>query len=196
MFVLRRPLVGMVLQHGKFDELDALITSRALGGFSVGLVGFSVYLFVLRGFYAHDDARTPFVINLFENVINIVLAFVLVEEYGVLGLGLAFAIAYLVSAVWALQVMSYKVRGFATAPTLVALAKMLAAAVVMAEVTWLVARGVGGNRGVDALTRVAVAGGAGLIVYILVLMGMGTPELRQAFERVRQRLVRRNASPA
>jgi hypothetical protein len=56
----------MVLQHGKFDEIDTIVTSRALAGFSVGLVGFSVYLFVLRGFYAHGDAKTPFVINLFE----------------------------------------------------------------------------------------------------------------------------------
>ena len=35
-----------------------------------------VYLFVLRGFYAHQDTRTPFVINVVENVLNIVLAFV------------------------------------------------------------------------------------------------------------------------
>ena len=42
---------------------DADNASRALGGFALGLVGFSVYLFVLRGFYAHQDTRTPFVIN-------------------------------------------------------------------------------------------------------------------------------------
>ena len=81
MFVLRRPIVGMVLQHGKFDAARRARSRAARSaGSRVGLVGFSVYLFVLRGFYAHDDARTPFVINLFENVINIVLAFVLVEQ--------------------------------------------------------------------------------------------------------------------
>jgi hypothetical protein len=154
MFVLRRPLIGMVLQHGNFDEVDALVTSRALAGFSVGLVGFSVYLFVLRGFYAHGDARTPFVVNLVENVVNVVLAFALVDRYGVLGLGLAFAIAYLVSALWALQVLSYKLRGFPIRETLVAFGKMLAAAAVMAEVTWLVSRAVGGNAGLAALARV------------------------------------------
>jgi putative peptidoglycan lipid II flippase len=117
MFVLRRPLIAMLLQHGNFEEPDTIVTSRALAGFSVGLVGFSVYLFLLRGFYANTDAKTPFTINLFENAINIVLAFVLVDRYGVLGLGLAFAIAYLLSALWALQVMSYKVRGFPVGAT-------------------------------------------------------------------------------
>ena len=89
MFVLRRPIVGALLQHGEYGADDALATSRALGGFALGLVGFSVYLFVLRGFYAHHDTRTPFVVNVFQNAINVVLAIILVDRYGVLGLGLA-----------------------------------------------------------------------------------------------------------
>ena len=56
------------LQHGEFSEQAARhAPAGALAGFSLGLVGFSVYLFVLRGFYAHQDTRTPFVINLVEN---------------------------------------------------------------------------------------------------------------------------------
>jgi putative peptidoglycan lipid II flippase len=179
----------MVLQHGNFDAGDALVTSRALAGFAVGLVGFSVYLFLLRGFYAHDDAKTPFTINLFENVINIVLAFVLVDEYGVLGLGLAFSIAYLVSALLALQVMSYKVRGFPVRTLLAAIGRMLVAALVMAEVLWLVARAVGANAGIEALLRVTVAGVAGLVAYVVVLAILRVPELDQ----LRGRLVRRTA---
>ena len=63
--VTARPTIGALLQHGNFTAGAALNTSRALMGFSIGLVGFSVYLFVLRGFYAHNDTRTPFVINCF-----------------------------------------------------------------------------------------------------------------------------------
>ena len=67
---------------------------------------------MLRGFYAHQDTRTPFVINVCENVLNIVLAFVLVGRYGVLGLGLASPSPTSSVRVWALQVLSYKVPGF------------------------------------------------------------------------------------
>ena len=63
MLALARPIIGAFLQHGEFSEQAAVNTGRALAGFSIGLVGFSVYLFVLRGFYAHQDTRTPFVIN-------------------------------------------------------------------------------------------------------------------------------------
>ncbi len=187
MFVLRRPLIGLTLQHGNFDAGDALLTSRALAGFSLGLVGFSVYLFVLRGFYSHTDARTPFVINLFENLINIVLAVVLVGRFGVLGLGAAFAIAYALSAVWALQVLSYKVPGFEPRPILASLARMALATVVMMEVMWVVARLVGGDTGLDALLRVAVAGTAGLVAYVGLLVVLGVRELTMLRDRIASR---------
>ena len=59
--------MGQVLHAGP-------LTAEILQAFAVGLPGFSVYLYVLRGFYAHGDARTPFIINVFENLVNIALA--------------------------------------------------------------------------------------------------------------------------
>jgi putative peptidoglycan lipid II flippase len=187
MFVLRRPLIGLALQHGKFDAGAALSTSRALAGFSLGLVGFSVYLFVLRGFYAHGDARTPFTINLFENAINIGLAIVLVHRYGVLGLAASFAIAYVISALLALRVMSYKVPGFPVRDILSSVIRMLLAGVVMGEVMWLVAGRIGGDAGVEAAIRVAGAGSAGVIVYLVVCTMLGVHELDQLRSRLRAR---------
>ena len=187
MFVLRRPLIGMALEHGNFDAADALLTSRALAGFALGLVGFSVYLFVLRAFYAHTDARTPFVINLFENVVNIVLAFVLVGRFGVLGLGAAFAIAYLLSALWSLQVLAYKVPGFPLRSTLASLGRMALASLVMMEAAWLVATLVGANAGVGALVRVVAASVVGLVVYVAALTVLRVDELTQLRDRIASR---------
>ena len=187
MFVLRRPLIGMSLEHGNFDPADTLDTSRALAGFALGLVGFSVYLFVLRAFYAHTDARTPFVINVVENVINIVLAIVLAGRFGVLGLGAAFAIAYTVSSLWALQVLSYKVPGLQLRPILSSLLRMALAAAVMMEVMWVVARAVGGDAGLAALVRVSAAGVAGIVTYLVLLTLLGVHELTQLRERVAAR---------
>jgi len=188
MFVLRRPLIGMVLEHGNFDVGDAVTTSRALAGFSLGLIGFSVYLFVLRAFFAHEDARTPFVINVFENLINIGLAVVLAGRFGVLGLGASFAIAYTVSSVFALQVLSYKVRGFSAVAILGSLWRMALAAVVMAEVMWVVARFVGDDEGFGSLARVTVAGTTGVAVYLVLLTVLGVPELTQLRTRLRSRV--------
>ena len=70
LFVLRRPLVGLALENGKFGAEGALNASRALAGFALGLGAFSIYLFVLRGFYAHKDTKTPFKVNVVENTMN------------------------------------------------------------------------------------------------------------------------------
>ena len=135
--------------------VDALNTSNALGGFALGLVGLSVYVFALRGFYAHQDTRTPFVINLFENLLNVVLALVLVGRWGVLGLGLAFALAYLISSVWAIQVLSYKVPGFPIREVFGSFWRMIVAGALAGEVAYLAGQLVGGEIGTAALVRVS-----------------------------------------
>jgi putative peptidoglycan lipid II flippase len=183
-FVLRQPIVGALLQRGQFGPDDADAAQRALAGFALGLGAFSIYMFVLRGFYAHKDTKTPFKINVVENAINIVLAFVLVGRYGVLGLGLAFALAYVISSLWAMQILSYKVPGFAVRPLLTSIARMLLAATLMAEAVWLVTQQIDGNTGVDAVVKLAAGTAVGSAVYLGVLMLLRAPEL----DAVRRRL--------
>ena len=192
LFVLRRAIVGALLQHGEYTAANADNAARALGGFALGLVGFSLYLFVLRGFYAHQDTRTPFVINVGQNVLNIVLAIALVGRYNIGGLGAALAISYVVCAAWALQVLTYKVPGFPLRDVFTSVWRMALAGVIAAEVTWLVARQVGGEAGMDAFVRVLVGAVVGLFVYLVVLVALRAPELTAA----RARLTRRGAAPA
>lgn len=184
LFVLRRSIIGGILQHGNFNDVAADNTARALAGFALGLGAFSVYLFVLRGFYAHQDTRTPFVLNAFENLVNIVLAVVLVRQYGVLGLGLAFALAYVVSAVWAMKVLSYKVPGFPLRDIYRSIVQMLIAAALMGEAVWFVARHVGANAGNGAVPRAIVGTSVGVVAYVGVLHVLGSAELAALRERI------------
>jgi putative peptidoglycan lipid II flippase len=186
-FVLRQPIIGALLQRGEFTAEDADAAQRALAGLALGLGAFSIYMFLLRGFYAHKDTKTPFKINIVENAINILLAVLLVGRYGVLGLGLAYALAYMISSLWAMQILSYKVPGFAVRPLLSSIARMILAAVLMAEAVWFVTQFVGANTGTDAVLRVAVGTGVGIAVYLAALVALRAPEL----DAVRNRLGRR-----
>ena len=184
-FVLRQPIIGALLQRGEFGAEDADAAQRALAGLALGLGAFSIYMFLLRGFYAHKDTKTPFKINVVENLINIVLAVVLVDRYGVLGLGLAFALAYVVSSLWAMQILSYKVPGFAVRPLLASIGRMLLASALMAEAVWLVTQQVGGNVGADAVVRLVVGTVVGAAVYLGVLVLLQAPELDAVRRRLR-----------
>jgi putative peptidoglycan lipid II flippase len=185
LFVLRRAIVGAAFQHGKFTSANALNTSRALAGFALGLVGFSIYLFVLRIFYAHQDARTPFMINVGENLLNIVLALIFVSRWGLLGLGLSFALAYLIATLWALQILRYKIPSFPSGEIFASLWRMGLAALVMAEVVWVVARLVGENSGSGAVVRVVVSTVVGAAVYGGMLLVLRSPEVDDVRSRLR-----------
>jgi len=185
LFTLRHPLIGLLLQRGEYDAADAALAARALAGFALGLGAFSVYLFTLRAFYAHQDARTPCIVNIVENGINIVIALILYQRYGVLGIAASFAIAYVLSALWALQILTYKVRDFPMRPVLAALARVVLASVVMAEVVWFVVRAVGSNAGQGALVRLVAGTIVGIVVYVGVLIALRAPELDALLRRLR-----------
>lgn len=187
LFVLRQPLIGLFFQHGEFTAVDTLVTSRALAGFALGLTAFSVYLFVLRGFYAHQDTRTPFVINAGQCALNIAFALLLYRRWGVLGLGAAFALSYVLAALWALRILSYKVRHFPFRGVVESIARMAVAGALAAEATWWVARRVGANAGVDAVGRLLAGTLTALVVYAAVLFVLGAPELR-ALQRLARRV--------
>ena len=176
--VMSRPIIGTLLQHGKFTAANADLTARALTGLSLGLVGYSIYLFALRGFYAHQDTRTPFLINVIQNIVNIILAFALVSKYDVLGLGIAFAVSYLVGAIIALLTLQIKVRTFPAVTLLMDLLRMFSAAIVMGIVLWFIIKPVGANSGLGALLRIAFGTVSGTVIYFGALTLLKVPEAR------------------
>ena len=106
--VLAQPMLG-VLTIGKFSVHSAQVTGDTLQLFAISLVGFSVYLYTLRAFYALADTRTPFLLNLGENALNIVLAIALWGPLGIQGLALAWSISYFVAAAASLVVLHRRI---------------------------------------------------------------------------------------
>jgi putative peptidoglycan lipid II flippase len=176
----------MLLQHGNFNLSATQNTARALSGLAVGLAGFSIYLFVLRGFYANNDTRTPFWINLFENVLNVVFAILLVDHFDVFGLGLAFSLAYLISAVVALFMMQRKSRGFRADSLLVGLVPILISAGVMAicvRLGSMLFTNHDSAVGLNAAMQVLSGSLIGLTIYVAMLYLFQVSEVRKLFHR-------------
>jgi putative peptidoglycan lipid II flippase len=164
---------------GRFASLeDAAPVLRAFG---VGLVGFSAYLFVLRGFYARKDTRTPFRLNVLQNALNIALAAAFVAPWGVTGLAWAYSISYLVAAVVSWRALERVVRGGLRSDLLLpVLGRALTAAGVMGVAMWLGRDLAGSPDGWGAIVRLAVAGSIGLAVYTATLLGLGGMDPRRS----------------
>jgi putative peptidoglycan lipid II flippase len=178
LFVLSKPIIGLVLQHGNFSSEATINTARALSGLALGLTGFSVYLFVLRGFYAQHNTRTPFFINLIENAINIVLAIVLVDRFDVLGLGIAFSVAYVISAVIAVMTLASTNQTLQLGQLAKDVVRITAAGIIMAIAVNLSCDAVGSSAGIGALSRVLTGITIGGATYIAALALLGEPHLR------------------
>lgn len=177
--VLTRAFTTGAVETGlSSGRIDAVGIARVLGGFALGLIGFSMYLFVLRGFYALQDTRTPFLLNCAKNVLNVVLAVVLVDRYGVVGLAVAYAASYSVAAIVSLAVLARRMPGFDLRGLGDSLGRTVAAAGVMGAAVWGVARGLAGPTETSVIVGLAVALIAGVAVYTGLVTALGVP--RQA----------------
>ena len=185
--LLARPLVAMLLERGAFGGGSSELTSDVLVAFSVGLLGFSVYLLAMRGFYAFKDTRTPFFLNLAENGVNIVAAVALVGVLGVQGLALAYATAYTFGAVLALGALRRRVHGLGGRQTVDGIGRMVVAAGIMAVAVWGVARVVGSDEGAGAVVRTLTGVLAGIAVYVAALLALRVPDAMDLLERARRR---------
>jgi putative peptidoglycan lipid II flippase len=196
LFVLARPIVNALLDYGSFSSQNGAATAETLAAFAVGLFSFSAYLFTLRGFYAMQDTRTPFLLNALENGLNIVFAFALYPLFGVQGLALSWSIAYIVAMVAALAAMRRRLGRLEGRRTGDTLGRVLAATAVLAALAWGVATAIGYSTPARAILATAAALLVGLVGFLATLQVLHVGELALLRDALRRRPLRAADDPA
>jgi putative peptidoglycan lipid II flippase len=154
MFVLARPLIAVLLGHGHSSPAQTLQTGTALAELSLGLVGFTVFQYVVRALQARQEARTAFWLYLAENAINVVVALILVHPLGLAGVMLSISIAYDVAAVAGLLVLLNRLGHLGTPGCFQPLWRVLAASGVMGVVVLVISNLSGALSGPALYARV------------------------------------------
>ncbi len=185
--VLARPLVSALIERGALSSDQASLTGSTLAWFAAGLLGFSIYLFVLSGFYARKDTRRPFWLNVGENTINIVLAIAFVGRWGAPGLAASYAVAYTASAVVATLWLSHVAGDLDLRDLALGVARPVAVALVMGALVWWLASLVGSDHGSGAFTRSLVGVLVGVVAYVGGLLLLRVPEVVALRARFRDR---------
>ncbi len=93
MYTLRAQIVRVVLGAGAFNWEDTELTFTALGIFLFSLWAQSLTPLLARAFYAMHNTKTPFIVGVLSELLNISLAVLLIRFYGVSGLVMAFSIS-------------------------------------------------------------------------------------------------------
>jgi putative peptidoglycan lipid II flippase len=185
--VLARPLVSLLLQHGHFTQANAHLTADVLAWFAVGLPAFSLYLLFVRGYTAMQDTRTPFLINVGENVLLIVLDLALYPSMGVTGLAVGFTVSYIAAAAVAAWDLRRRAGGLADSGLASSVARITASTAVMAGVVAVVSIGITGERGFALAGRVVAAIVVGVLTFGAVARALGVEELTVLLRQLRRR---------
>jgi len=91
-FLVARPLVSAVFEHGKFESTDTPVVAWTLSFYAVGLSGYFLQQITTRAFYSMQDSRTPAKSALFAVLANVILNLTLIWFLGTGGLAAATAL--------------------------------------------------------------------------------------------------------
>ncbi|MGW0806199.1 murein biosynthesis integral membrane protein MurJ [Nonomuraea sp. NPDC002799] len=198
LMVLGPAITVPIYGHGANSIANAVYIGNVLQVYGLALVPFSVYQLLLRVFYSFGDTRTPVYVGAGTTAVNALLMvlffWLLPERYAVMGLALAYAIAYALGAVTAWWLASRRVQGLGgwtigMALTRVYLASLPTAVLALAAV-WVVTTVWGGLDFVSSLIVLAVGGGLGLLLYLGVAHRMRIPEVNSLVGMVARRVGR------
>ncbi len=179
MVVLARPIITGALDYGNFSAASVTTTSTTLAWFATGLFAFSAYLYTVRGMYAHLDTRTPFLVNVLENVVNIGLAIVLYPHLGVRGLAIAWSVAYTVAAIVAWVILDRRLGGLEGGRTLGVFARIAVTTAAGAAAAWAIARAIDPGTSPAAILTVVIAGAIGFAVAVGGAAALRVPEIAE-----------------
>ncbi|MGB8020490.1 MAG: murein biosynthesis integral membrane protein MurJ [Candidatus Nanopelagicales bacterium] len=169
-------------------------------GMLIGLVPFSIYYILLRGWYALEDTKTPFHLSLVLNTINVTLSiaffYAVPTQWKVPAIGLAFGLTY-----WAMMAVAWPVLGrrlgdLRTRDTWGAVFRMILAGVIAgaAVAVGLIGQdmlfdGLWDSR-VQQVVALVVASLVGLVTYLLAARALRIREVSRAVAMLRSRLGR------
>ena len=196
--VLRRQIITLLFDYGKFDAYAVDLTADALFFFLLGLASESLIVILARAFYAGRDTLTPVVAAIVAVVVNVVIGVATVGTLGLPGLALGLAVgswietAILTAILWR-RVPGFDVRSLADAGLRSAICAIAAGLTVLG-----VSRGVEAALGFDLgkpaiAAQVLVAGAAGAIVFLGLARLLRIPELPTILGLMRDALGRQAA---
>ncbi len=103
-------IVTVAFQRGAFDANATLLTSGVFTGYCIGMFFIGVSSVVTNVFYGYGDTKITLYISLMGIVINIVLDYMLIRLWGIVGLAMATSFSYIIS----LGIRFYLLKKFIT----------------------------------------------------------------------------------
>ena len=196
LFLLLGPrLPQLLVSYGNTSDADGRILGTVLTAFAIGTVPYSLYYVLLRGYYALEDTKTPALVNIFLNIVNIGVGYTLYRllppDDAVAGLALGYVVAYAVTNLVLWRILSGRLDGLETYLTVRTLVRLTIAGAVSALVAWPLRHWVIGatdSGKAGALVLVVVITPVVLAVFLLVARRLRVAEVAEVTSMIGARL--------
>ncbi len=178
LFLLREPIVRLILHSGAFTERDSFVTANTLGILCVSLFAASLIPLLSRAFYAVKDTKSPLFFSIAAIAVNATLGLLLTPHYGVYGLAMANAISSILNIALLLLSLRIRVPKARFAFPISSFLKTLFASAVMGAAVYLLQRIVSLPSSFMALLGLTlIFAGAGAAVYFGISFLVKAPAL-------------------
>ena len=189
--VLARPIVRLLLEHGVAGAGSTSLVAGVLVFFAAGLFSFSTFQLLLRAFYAMQDTRTPFLINVAAVAVNTALNVALFPVLDVRGLALGHAAAYTFAAILAGAVLRRRLGGLEGRQLARGVVPVVLSAAATAAAAWGVSRLVSNSLGAETLPEQVIQVGAGVMAGLIIFVGAALLFRVKEFELVKRTILGR-----
>ncbi len=196
LFVLRIPLIQLLLERGNFGSESTQAVAYALQFFALGLIAHALVEIVVRVFYALHDTLTPVIVGIGAMIGNILLSLWWIKFLGYGGLALANSVATALEMIVLLILLKRRIAGFSIASLLKSGLRSLLGAALMGVVVWGWLSWLNGQAGwITWLPTGWLAALSGSLIAVAVYAGVafvvGAEELRTALALLGRRLTHR-----
>ena len=211
--VLGSSIAVLLFGYGAATPEQASVMGTVVSLFMLGLLPFTLFYVLLRGFYALEDTRTPFVITIAFSVAWLAMAIPLFDLIGrenggapqIAVLALTYSLSYWIGLAIAWIVLARRTKGLDSGRTLWALLRMVVAAAiaiaVMALALGLVSQHITGTSARPAtagtlaiLVNVVIVSAVGLLAYLVAAWALRIGEVQQGIALIRRKAGRARAA--
>lgn len=183
--ILSRPVATVIYGHGKMTGEGISAISMLLKYYSIGMAGLAVNEVLSKTFFSMQESKIPMINSIISMIVNVVLAYVLFNYMQANGLALATACGSICNAILNAVSIRRRYPGMMKKSDFAAIFKSFASTLVMAAAVWAVYSFMSGRFDglIGNLLLIALCGGAGVIVYALLLLITGVDDIKNILHR-------------
>lgn len=192
---LADPIARIIFGNGS-GASDYHFVSWTLAAFGIGLIPYTIQYLQLRAFYALDNTKTPFLLQIWISGANMLAALALVAVWNspptvAARLALSYSLAYFLGAFLTHRALKRRIPDLDGVANLRHIGRLLIPSVIAVVPAWLIASFAAGSS--SALIRLgafAAAGAIALLLFVFLAKRMGLPEAATLIDLLRRRRTR------